>query len=311
MNKYFPNLENGVDNADVTQIIDAFNSVEDDISNIETSSYDDTELRQLIQNEEEARIQSDENIEQQLDEKVDKVLGKGLSTNDFTNEEKEKLDTLEDMVIPTISYSDLDNIYREGIYQVVKDAYTETNINGGYYIEWEKEYFLLIVKYGECFNEDGSRNEDEIYQTLIGNDGRVMKRFTYSSGYWYDDWSEYIPTPSITQQSYISSVSGTNTTYTFNSKGYTSPSAAYKISHTGTNTVMFEFGNPVSTYYTNEILIYFTTELDNAIVWGSDVKFTYDEVPTIEANTYYRIIAEYNPVMKKWVIGVIDDGKGE
>lgn len=320
-------------------------------------------LKSGLESEEKARLSS-------FEAKVDKEAGKGLSANDFTDEEKEKLGSLEnyddsevrklienetvnrnltadslystmevraaeldnkkadkadtlfgygienaysstqidDMVIPTISYADLDTVYKEGMYRVVKDAHDD--ISGGYTTKWNKEYYLLIVKYGEVFNEDGSRNEDNIYQMLIGVDGKVKTRFTYTTGYWYQDWSEYIPTPKITHQSYISSVSGTTTTYTFNTKGYSSPTAAYKISHTGTNTVTFEFGEPgyYNNDYTNEIIIYFKTELDNAIVWGLDVKFVNGEIPTIDADTYYKIYAEYNPIMKKWVIEVKNHG---
>ena len=41
-----------------------------------------------------------------LDKKVDKVNGKGLSTNDFTNEEKEKLASIDLSKYATIEYVD-------------------------------------------------------------------------------------------------------------------------------------------------------------------------------------------------------------
>ena len=48
------------------------------------------------------------NIVVKLDTKVDKVEGKGLSTNDFTTAEKEKLSTLQNVIIDT-ALSDTSN----------------------------------------------------------------------------------------------------------------------------------------------------------------------------------------------------------
>ena len=45
--------------------------------------------------------------------KVDKEDGKGLSTNDFTNEYKDKLDNLENITIDFATTSDIDNIINE------------------------------------------------------------------------------------------------------------------------------------------------------------------------------------------------------
>ena len=41
--------------------------------------------------------------------KVDKVHGKGLSTNDYTAEDKQKVDNLE-----SISPNEIDNLFRKG-----------------------------------------------------------------------------------------------------------------------------------------------------------------------------------------------------
>ena len=41
--KYFPNLENGVDNADVEQIEQAFSDIETDVNNILNTKADKTE----------------------------------------------------------------------------------------------------------------------------------------------------------------------------------------------------------------------------------------------------------------------------
>lgn len=49
----------------------------------------------------------------ELGNKVDKVTGKGLSTNDFTNEYKTKLDNLENVTIDFATTGDIDNIITE------------------------------------------------------------------------------------------------------------------------------------------------------------------------------------------------------
>lgn len=264
------------------------------------SNYDDTEVRGFIEN------------------KVDKEDGKGLSEENFTNDLLLKLTSLPEsvysktetnaLIIPTINYTDLDNTYTEGIYRVKKAGYTGTPDEQNSYTVYKDEYFLLIVHQDEYFYH-GMPNETDTYQMILSKSGVPKTRISYVQGDW-SAWQDYIPAISITQQSAIQSVSSTVTTYTFNPKSYVSPSAAFKINHTGTNTVTFNFAAPSNTGYTNEILVYFKTALDNAVVWGSNVKFTDDEIPTIEAGVYYRIVAEYNPIMSKWVVGIINDGKG-
>ena len=54
-------------------------------------NYNDTEVRALIQ-QNSTRL---DNIDVQFDQKVDKVTGKGLSTNDYTNEDKTRLNNVE------------------------------------------------------------------------------------------------------------------------------------------------------------------------------------------------------------------------
>lgn len=260
-----------------------------------------------------------EALKASVENKVDKEEGKGLSEENFTNDLLLKLTSLPEsvyskteenaLIIPTINYTDLDNTYTEGIYRVKKAGYTGTPDEQNSYTVYRDEYFLLIVHQDEYFYQ-GMPNETDIYQMILSKSGVPKTRISYVQGDW-SAWQDYIPTISITQQSAIQSVSSTVTTYTFNPKSYVSPSAAFKINHTGTNTVTFNFAAPSNTSYTNEILVYFKTALDNAVVWGSNVKFTDDEIPTIEAGVYYRIVAEYNPIMSKWVVGIINDGKGE
>lgn len=242
------------------------------------SNYDDTEVRGLIEN------------------KVNKEDGKGLSTNDFTDALQTKLANWSHSLLEISAYA-MDNYINVGIFKTSRSIVNSGKTYTGYAI-------FISAPCNDGYNI-------EYYQTLYDIDGKIYNRYFYNEDVIsHTDWQEYIPTRTITQQSAISEVSSTVTTYTFNPKSYVSPSAAFKINHTGTNTVTFNFGTPSNTGYTNEILVYFKTALDNAVVWGSNVKFTDDEIPTIEAGVYYRIVAEYNPIMSKWVVGIINDGKG-
>ena len=256
--------------------------------------------------------------------------GKGLSKNDFTDELKTKLDGLsnyDDTAIKAsmsalntkvnnmgslgkVAWSNVDNCTTPGTYLVTgKKDYDGTPGEGNSYSEYDSGYPILIVS-NYTYYDNGQYNENGYRQVLYDANGKVMYRMNYTGISSWEDWSEIVPSLNIIQQSAISEVSSTVTTYTFNPKSYVSPSAAFKINHTGTNTVTFNFAAPSNTGYTNEILVYFKTALDNAVVWGSNVKFTDDEIPTIEAGVYYRIVAEYNPIMSKWVVGIINDGKG-
>ena len=313
---------------------------------LSSNDYTDNEKLKLagLPNETYSKTETDGKLEN----KVDKVSGKGLSSNDYTDAEKTKLgalpanayskdeaDTLLSAKVnkdgnkvlsdenytaeektklaglvqnlPEIAVSEMDTA-TAGIYRVSRNRTETENSENNSYFELSGGYGILIVENYEYYYQD-MKNEDGMYQTLYDADGKVLKRAKYAANDW-TDWSEYVPSQSIIQQSYISSVNGNTTTYTFGPKANTSPSAAYKINHTNTETVEFSFSSSLTSSYTNEILIYFKSSLDSAIVWGSGVKFVNDEVPEILADTYYRIVAEYNPLMSKWVIGVICDGTG-
>ena len=57
----------------------------------------------------------------------------------------------------------------------------------------------------------------------------------------------------------------------------------------------------------NQILIYLNATAAIQIFWGENVVFVNDEIPTIGVG-HYRIIFEFNPILAKWVVGVIQDG---
>ena len=55
--------------------------------------YDDTEVRDLIQ----ANKDSINDLQNEVQNKVDAISGKGLSTNDYTNQDKSRLDNVENL----------------------------------------------------------------------------------------------------------------------------------------------------------------------------------------------------------------------
>ena len=63
---------------------------------------------------------------------------------------------------------------------------------------------------------------------------------------------------------------------------------------------------------TNQIMIYFKVTEDIVVSWleenGGEVLFTDGNVPDMSQGCY-RVIAEFNPVAEKWVVGVIRDGE--
>ena len=90
-----------------------------DLAGLATESYVDTKVASMVDsapetldtlNELAAALGDDPNfattVANQIGNKVDKVDGKGLSTNDFTNEEKEKLASIDLSKYATIEYVD-------------------------------------------------------------------------------------------------------------------------------------------------------------------------------------------------------------
>lgn len=63
---------------------------------------------------------------------------------------------------------------------------------------------------------------------------------------------------------------------------------------------------------TNQVLIYFEMKNNAAIVWTTtddeEVLFVNGSIPDM-AIGYYRVVAEFNPCIGKWVVGVIRDGE--
>lgn len=81
--KYFPDLENGKSNADVEQIKTAFSLVEQDMANA-------GEKADQVFSSTSTNAQSGVAIAGELEKYVVKETGKGLSSNDYTDAEKQK-----------------------------------------------------------------------------------------------------------------------------------------------------------------------------------------------------------------------------
>lgn len=85
VNNKITSLEEKIDKANINDVL----SLETRINNNEALINAETNNREL----------ADTTLQNNIDNKVDKVVGKGLSTNDFTDADKAKLDSLENTVI--------------------------------------------------------------------------------------------------------------------------------------------------------------------------------------------------------------------
>ena len=88
--------------------------------------------------------------------------------------------------------------------------------------------------------------------------------------------------------------------------------ASNKIYHyTVVEDCTFTLPTVTDTNTINQILVYADVYDTFAISWvdesGNKIAFVGDEIASIDAG-YYRIIFEYNPLLGKWVAGVIKDG---
>lgn len=99
-----------------------------------------------------------------VSQKVDKIDGKGLSSNDFTNLLKEKLEN--NYVIGSVKKSEFDNAKDSGIYKVIDD----NQIDSGY---------LLVIHYNNL-------STAQYYFPGAESSGVVIKQRAYVNGDWFD-----------------------------------------------------------------------------------------------------------------------------
>ena len=148
-------------------------------------AYDDTEIRTLILDEIQNRIDADANIESSKADrltvdalssnKVDKVSGKGLSTNDYTNADKNRVSELTQAKISEYAMhqielietgTDLNTITTTGVYQLWGEY-----INAPY-----------TPSYGFMFVVGTSGKPIQIF---FGSAGEYIKKRGYTNSQWY------------------------------------------------------------------------------------------------------------------------------
>lgn len=111
-----------------------------------------------------------EKVKAELAKKVNTESGKQLSTNDFTNEEKSKLETLQNYVLPTASEETLGGVKIEGVSATApikgKRA-VKVDQTGIAYVDFaeapkasESEYGLIKLGNGLKAGEDGTIEVD-------------------------------------------------------------------------------------------------------------------------------------------------------
>ena len=90
-------------------------------------------VRELVSN-------TESSLQGKIDKKVDKVLGKGLSTNDYTDAEKEKLEGLSNYTLPTASANALGGI-KIGYTTTGKNYAVQLDTNSKAYVNvpWESD----------------------------------------------------------------------------------------------------------------------------------------------------------------------------
>lgn len=95
--------------------------------------------------EQDERLDSDESAITALqNDKVDKIAGKGLSTEDYTTAEKEKLATLQNYILPTASTSTLGGVKVDGETITITNGVIKATVQAGDYVR------ILTVTNGEA-----------------------------------------------------------------------------------------------------------------------------------------------------------------
>lgn len=94
--------------------------------------------------------------------------------------------------------------------------------------------------------------------------------------------------------------------YTVDTMNTLKTNKIYQITTSLAQIVAFDMDVDTTTH--NQILIYLKLEQPVGIYWDENIVFVDGEEPNMSVGAY-RIIAEFNPVIGKWVVGVIQDGE--
>ena len=148
--------------------------------------------------EQDARLTIDDNLIAALQSgKVDKVEGKGLSTEDFTTAEKEKLATLENYVLPIATTAVLGGVKVDGETIVIENGVIRATVQAGDYVRILSEnssgysnYSVRALKdfhtegkiviYNECILEYSSETTNSIVYYFFDVKTSKQKKLTVS-----------------------------------------------------------------------------------------------------------------------------------
>lgn len=148
--------------------------------------------------EQDARLNADEgNITALQSGKVDKVAGKGLSTEDYTTAEKEKLATLQNYVLPTASTSTLGGVKVDGETITITNGVIKATVQAGDYVRiltvtngvanygagWLKQFHEegKIVVYDECILEYSTETTNTIVYYYFDVKNSKQKKLTVTN----------------------------------------------------------------------------------------------------------------------------------
>lgn len=110
----------------------------------------------------------DERVATEIDKKVDKIDGKGLSTNDFTNEYKEKLDGLN---LENITFEETDPTVPAWAKEATKPVYTADEVGA-----LSKNTPLFSGDYNDLENAPDISEDDSGDLVIADKDGNIIFR---------------------------------------------------------------------------------------------------------------------------------------
>ena len=148
--------------------------------------------------EQDGRLDSDESAITALQNgKVDKVAGKGLSTEDYTTAEKEKLATLQNYILPTASTSTLGGVKVDGETITITNGVIKATVQAGDYVRiltvtngvanygagYLKQFHEegKIVVYDECILEYSTETSNTIVYYYFDVKNSKQKKLTVTN----------------------------------------------------------------------------------------------------------------------------------
>ncbi len=103
-------------------------------------------------------------VEQKLENKVDKIQGKGLSANDFTNEYKEKLDSIDQSISEEIENHNKDTNNPHQVTAVQVGAYTKKEMDAKLNVKANKSDVSNVYKFCGSVKSEGDLPFDYTFE---------------------------------------------------------------------------------------------------------------------------------------------------